>query len=72
MDKYELTKGEGRTKVTLSAYYMGSDLVVCIYNDNAHIDAVALGEYDHKEQRASKLPHRSYWVNLAPGYETGS
>ncbi len=53
MDKYELTKGEGRTKVTLSAYYMGNDLIVCIYNDNAHVGAVALGEYDHQEQRAS-------------------
>ena len=53
MDKYVLTTGEGRTKVNLLAYHMGEDLVVCIYNENAHIGAVALGEYDHKEQRAS-------------------
>jgi hypothetical protein len=32
---------------------VGCDLVVCIYNENAHIGAVALGEYDHKEKRAS-------------------
>ena len=32
---------------------MGSDLVLCIYNDNAHIGAVAVGEYDHNEQRTS-------------------
>ncbi len=50
---YELTKGEGRTRVSLSAYYMGDDLVVFIYNDNAHIGAVAVGEYAHKEERAS-------------------
>ena len=53
MDRYELTRGEGRTKVNLSAHYMGNDLVLCMYNDNAHIGAVAVGEYDHKEQRAS-------------------
>jgi len=63
MDKYELTKGEGRTKVSLSSHHIGSDPVVYIYNQNAHIGAVAVGEYDHKNQRAStsvitRLGHR--------------
>ena len=53
MNGYELTEGEGRTKVSLSAYHMGGDLIVRIYNENAHIGAVALGEYDDKEGRAS-------------------
>ena len=53
MDRYKLTKGEGRTKVNLSVHCMGDDLVLFIYNDNAHIGAVAVGEYDHKEQRTS-------------------
>ncbi len=53
MNRYELTKGEGRTKVNLSAHYMGNDLVLRMCNDNAHIGAVAVGEYDHKEQRTS-------------------
>ena len=53
MDRYELVKGEGRTKVKLLANNMGSDLIVCIYNENAHIGAVALGEYDHQQERAS-------------------
>ncbi len=53
MNKHELTKGEGRTKVSLSAYYMGDDLVLCIYNQNAHIGAVAMGEYDLNEKRGS-------------------
>ena len=53
MGKYESTKGEGRTKVNLLAYNMGNDLVVSIYNKNAHIGAVAVGEYDHQEKRAS-------------------
>ncbi len=53
MDTYELTGGGGRTKVSLSAHYMGDGLVVCIHNENAHIGAVAIGEYDHNEKRAS-------------------
>ena len=53
MGKNELTRGEGRTKVNLSAHYLGNDLVVFIYNNNAHIGAVAVGEYDHDERRAS-------------------
>ena len=53
MARYELTKGEGRTKVNLVADNMGSDLVVSIYNENAHIGAVAVGEYDHERERAS-------------------
>jgi oligoendopeptidase F len=63
MDRDEITKGEGRTKVRLSAHYIGSDLVVYIYNQNAHIGAVAIGEYDDKNRRVSisvitRLGHR--------------
>jgi hypothetical protein len=53
MDAYEITKGKGRTQVSLSAHYMGSDLIICIYNQNAHIGAVAVGEYDRKTRRTS-------------------
>ena len=53
MDNYELSTGEGRTKLSLSAYSLGEDLVVFIYNEKAHIGAVAVAEYDHKEKRAS-------------------
>ena len=53
MNKFELTRGEGRTRVSLSAYYMGGDLVLCIYNQHAHIGAVAVGEYDPDEKRGS-------------------
>ena len=53
MAKYELTSGDGRTRVSLLAQYMGNDLVVLIYNNNAHIGAVAVGEYDYNEKRAS-------------------
>ena len=51
-DKYELTTGEGRT-ISLLAYHMGNELIVCIHNENAHIGAVAVGEYDSKEKRTS-------------------
>jgi hypothetical protein len=53
MDKYEITRGEGSTKVSLSAHHMGNDLIVYLYNENAHIGAVAIGEYERKEKRAS-------------------
>ena len=53
IEGYELTKGEGRTKVSLTARKMGDDFMVCIHDGNAHIGAVAVGEYDHKNQRAS-------------------
>jgi len=53
MNRYESATGENRTRVSLSASPMGSDLVVAIYNENAHLGAIALAEYDHKEQRVS-------------------
>ncbi len=53
MGKHEITKGEGRTRISLSAQGLGDNLVVFIYNENAHIGAVAVGEYDHRENRTS-------------------
>ena len=63
MVEYELTKGEGRARVNVTVNSMGSDLVVRIYNQNAHIGAVALGDYDYEHERASvsvisKLGHK--------------
>jgi len=53
MFEYVLTKGEGRARVNVTVSSMGSDLVVRIYNQDAHIGAVAVGDYDYKHQRAS-------------------
>jgi hypothetical protein len=53
MDESELTVGEGRTQVNLRAPYMGEELVIFVYNENAHVGAIAVGEYDPKEKRAS-------------------
>lgn len=53
MGEQKITKGEGRTRISLSTQGFGDDLVVSIYNENAHIGAVAVGEYDHRQNRTS-------------------
>ena len=53
MAEYEIAKGEGRARVSVTVSSMGSDLVVRIYNRGAHVGAVALGDYDHEHERAS-------------------
>jgi hypothetical protein len=53
VNEHKLTKGEGRTRVSLWAFHTGEDVIVCIHNENAHIGAVAVAEYDHKRQRVS-------------------
>jgi hypothetical protein len=53
MVEYELTKGRGRARVHVTVNNMGSDLVVRIYNQHAHIGAVAVGDYDYERERAS-------------------
>jgi hypothetical protein len=53
MFEYILTKGEGRARVNVTVSSMGSDLVVRIYNQGAHIGAVAVGDYDYEHERAS-------------------
>ena len=53
MEEYKLTKGQGRASINLYAKRLGNDLVVFIYNENAHVGAVAVGEYDYNEDRTS-------------------
>ncbi len=53
MCEHKITGGKGRTMVTLLVRNLGDDLTVSIFNENAHIGAVAVGEYEHKENRAS-------------------
>ena len=50
---YSFTAGKERTKVNLQATAMGDGLVVRIFNENAHIGAVSIGEYDFSNHRAS-------------------
>jgi hypothetical protein len=53
MVEYELTKGKGRARIHVTVDSMGNDLVVRIYNQDAHIGAVAIGDYDYEHERAS-------------------
>jgi len=48
-----IIKGTGRTQISLEHFLMGNDVVVQIFNQYAHIGAVAIGEYDAKNKRAS-------------------
>ena len=48
-----LHEGAGRTKVSLAIQSMGNDLIVRLFNSQAHIGAVALSEYNPAENRAS-------------------
>ena len=56
-DEGSFLAGEGRCRVALRPSSFGADLVVYIYNENAHIGAVAIGEYDETGQRTSVSVH---------------
>jgi hypothetical protein len=45
--------GKGRTKVSLSAQRMGRDLIVYLFNEQAHLGAIAVADYSKDENRAS-------------------
>ena len=45
--------GKGRTKVSLSAQWIGKDLVVFLFNGQGHLGAVAVADFCHEENRAS-------------------
>lgn len=71
---YFVARGKGRTRVNLQVNSMGSDLIVRIYNKNAHVGAVAIGEYDSDHKRASvsvvtRLGHKDDTVARKAAYE---
>lgn len=47
------TRGVGRLQVNLHATATGKDWLIRVFNENAHIGAVAVGDYDFKSERAS-------------------
>ncbi|MBI4296870.1 MAG: hypothetical protein HY667_07115 [Chloroflexi bacterium] len=52
-EEYLKTIGAGRTRLSLSVRSLGDGILACIYNENAHIGAVAVAEYDSRENRTS-------------------
>ena len=71
-----LEKGEGRTRVCLAAQEMGKDLVVYLYNENAHLGSVAVSEFDRESGRVSTslitlLGHKDDAVAQKAAYEIG-
>ncbi len=53
MIDFEISEGKDDTFVSLKVCSMGNDIVVTIFNKNAHIGAVALAEYAFHEGRTS-------------------
>lgn len=53
MNQILLSEGAGRTRVSLSTNAIGSDLIVYLFNDSAHLGAVAVAEYSREEDRTS-------------------
>lgn len=51
--EWRLETGRGRTKVEVTAGKMGQGIIAHFFNPCAHIGAVAVSEFDHKENRAS-------------------
>ena len=74
MPTIEFAAGNGRTKVVLSPAVMGNDLVVSVYNEFAHVGAVAVAEYDFQNNRASvsvitRLGHKDDAIAQKAAYE---
>jgi gallate decarboxylase subunit D len=57
MKEFHIVTGTGRTAITLEADPFGTGLIVKIFNENVHLGAVAVGEYDETQQRASVSVH---------------
>ncbi|MBI4285035.1 MAG: hypothetical protein HY670_03920 [Chloroflexi bacterium] len=48
---WHLQKGAARTEVYLAAWRLGEDLLVWLYNENAHLGAVAVSQVDNTSGR---------------------
>ena len=74
METLVLSRGRGRTRITISMQLLGKDLILCIYNEEAHIGTVAIADYEHKEARAStslitRLGHKDDVVAYATAHK---
>jgi gallate decarboxylase subunit D len=74
MKAMKFSQGTGRTQVQLSIQQLGSDFIVCLFNARGHIGAVAVADYDSKENRAStsvitRLGHKDDQVACNAAYK---
>jgi gallate decarboxylase subunit D len=74
MKAMKLSQGVGRTRVQISIQKIGSDVIACLFNDQGHIGAVAVADYDFKENRAStsvitRLGHKDDQVAYNAAYK---
>ena len=74
MKRVLLSEGKGRTKVHLSSHWIGKDLIVCLFNQQGHIGAVAVADYSRKEGRAStsvitRLGHKDDSIAYEAAYK---
>jgi gallate decarboxylase subunit D len=53
METVTFSEGTGRTKVQFAAQWIGRDLLVRLFNAQAHIGAVAIADYHSLEKRVS-------------------
>lgn len=69
-----LSAGKGRAKVSLSARWIGRDLVVHLLNGQGHLGAVAVADFCHEQNRAStsvitRLGHKDDVVAVNTAHE---
>jgi len=69
-----LSEGIGRTRVSLSAQWIGKDLIICIFNEGGHLGAVAVADYSHADKLAStsvltRLGHKDDSVACNAAYK---
>lgn len=68
-----LSFGVGGRRIKLEARFAGSDLIVFISNENAHVGAVSLAEYDERTERVStsvltRIAHKDDAVATTAAY----
>ncbi len=73
---FHTEKGKGRTRVCLTAWGMGQDFLVLIYNRNAHLGAVSVSEFDVRVGRNSVstitlLGHKDDALSREAAYSIG-
>ena len=74
MKRILLSEGKGRTQVSLSTDFIGKDLIVCLFNGQGHLGAVAIADFSATEHRAStsvitRLGHKDDSVAYNAAYK---